>query len=87
MHGEAGSLDALLAAERRRVLRLGAGVLLLAVLGLASLLAVCFFGQLRVPAGDVWRAAADLFGLGGDGLDPIRRTVVLDLRLLRGTLV
>jgi len=78
--------EALHAAERGRALRLTGGAGLLLAAAVASLLAACLIGPLPVPADDVLAALLDLTGREGAALDPVRRTVVLELRLLRGLL-
>ncbi|EPR42410.1 ABC-type transporter, integral membrane subunit [Desulfovibrio sp. X2] len=85
---ESVTLPGLLAAERRRAARRTCGALLLGALCLASLPLACAIGPLHVPEADVWRALGTLFAPGGQppAMDPVLRSVVLDLRLQRGLL-
>lgn len=76
----------LLASERVRLARLGSGALLLLFAGGASLLLACLVGPLAIPASDVLTALSSLLGADSGGLDPVKQTVVVNLRLLRGAL-
>ena len=80
------SAQALMAAERGRALRLTGGAALLLAAGIASLFAACLIGPLAIPFDDALAALSSLTGGDGATLDPVRRTVVLELRLLRGVL-